>query len=627
MSTIKKTIIAGSLGLGIILGAPIVPVELQWYGSYETVAFNTADGDLGIDEYAINGDGWYVRTVAKESGNFESTNDPKLIEGKVEVSIVCEKCAYYDEFIDNGIVKRVQTQKAEYEKLIFIKDQPQPKRIELKSIVDGVVANAAIAFDAAANSTFKSAVSSYTYSHTTAGSERLLYVAVGSRDATGGTVDVTNVTYNSIALTNIAEQTGQSSAGCSCISKNESWYLVAPTSGANTVSVTLSGTADNSVAGSISLTGVKQTYPLDAFNRRSSVAVTAVATTTLSSVADNAWFTSGRCQTTSTTHTAGADETERWDVGGSTFTCAGTTQGPQTPAAKTGMSGTFGNSNGYTIIAASFAPSTSNLTITDMIYKVGTTTWTAPTGVTSVQVACWGGGGGGDQDSANGGGGGGGGAYARSTISVTPGASYDVGVGRGGLSGTSPQMGGDSYFGDGTQLFAEGGFAASSVTGGTGGGTTVSIGNEAESSGGNGGNGLTTNDTSGGGGGAGGPDGNGANGNNSTSTLGGNGGTADNTLGGAGGANVSGGDGSLGEGHIKGGGGGAGGDTSNSGGDGGLWGGGGGGSDVDDGDDIANGVGAQGKCSITYTVSIATGASKIFIDGQTTIESGSVIIQ
>ena len=68
----------------------------------------------------------------------------------------------------------------------------------------------------------------------------------------------------------------------------------------------------------------------------------------------------------------------------------------------------------------------------------GTYTWTAPAGVTSVQVECWGMGGDGsrgfrsddDPDTPWGGGGGGGGAYARvNSFAVTPGQNYAVVVG------------------------------------------------------------------------------------------------------------------------------------------------------------------------------------------------------
>lgn len=70
--------------------------------------------------------------------------------------------------------------------------------------------------------------------------------------------------------------------------------------------------------------------------------------------------------------------------------------------------------------------------------------WTAPPGITSAVVECWGGGaGGGSQNGSTGGGGGGGGEYASDSVSLTPGTSYAYTVGRGGSPGTA---GGNSVF-------------------------------------------------------------------------------------------------------------------------------------------------------------------------------------
>jgi Alginate lyase/Immunoglobulin domain/Glycine-rich domain len=90
----------------------------------------------------------------------------------------------------------------------------------------------------------------------------------------------------------------------------------------------------------------------------------------------------------------------------------------------------------------------------------GTTTWTCPVGVTSIQVECWGGGGAGgsairtpNSNSVQYGGGGAGGAYARENFyTVIPGNTYYVTVGAGGLAATGTLTngvtvpGGDSWF-------------------------------------------------------------------------------------------------------------------------------------------------------------------------------------
>ncbi|MGC9330813.1 MAG: GEVED domain-containing protein [Bacteroidales bacterium] len=70
-----------------------------------------------------------------------------------------------------------------------------------------------------------------------------------------------------------------------------------------------------------------------------------------------------------------------------------------------------------------------------------TGTWTCPDGVTSIDVEVWGaggGGGGGNGTIKEGGGGGGGGGYSKQTsISVTPGVSYNITVGTGGTGTTT----------------------------------------------------------------------------------------------------------------------------------------------------------------------------------------------
>ena len=98
------------------------------------------------------------------------------------------------------------------------------------------------------------------------------------------------------------------------------------------------------------------------------------------------------------------------------------------------------------------------------------TTWTAPTGVTSVTAEVWGGGGGGGGQNQNsdGGGGGGGGAYSQQTaITVTPGNGYTVTVGAagGGVASSCGGTGGDSSFVDTATVLAKGGVGGCPSTG------------------------------------------------------------------------------------------------------------------------------------------------------------------
>lgn len=162
--------------------------------------------------------------------------------------------------------------------------------------------------------------------------------------------------------------------------------------------------------------------------------------------------------------------------------------------------------------------------------SAGSNTWTAPAGVTSVQIEVGGagaGGNGGYQSSppgfTHGGTGGGGGAYARTTgVSVTPLTGYGYTVGAGGTGGNRPaggNAGGDSSF-NSNQLLAKGGQGGN----GKGGDGSQSIGNDTHYGGDGGGDDGTFECGGGGGGGAGGSAARGGAGANNSGTHGGAGG-------------------------------------------------------------------------------------------------------
>lgn len=235
---------------------------------------------------------------------------------------------------------------------------------------------------------------------------------------------------------------------------------------------------------------------------------------------------------------------------------------------------------------------------TETFSTPGFAPWTAPTNVTSVQVACWGGGGAGFDGSNSGGGrGGGGGAFASSTVTVVPGTLYTIFIGNGGQ--TSGAAGTDSTFST-TTVVADGGLGGGDATtlGGEGGTVANSTGS-VRFAGGRGGAGNGTDDAGGGGGGAAGPHGAGEVGQDASTTVGGNGGRGDNTLGGTSGAGDTNGNtapnGGVGGTSIWGGGGGGGGDQASVGGAGGAYGGGGGGGEN------GMGTGAAGACYLKYS--------------------------
>ncbi len=160
------------------------------------------------------------------------------------------------------------------------------------------------------------------------------------------------------------------------------------------------------------------------------------------------------------------------------------------------------------------------LTVTNTYEASGT--FIVPSGVTNLTVEAWGGGGGARNDSTSRYGGGGGGAYARSMLDVAPGATYAVTVGQGGApASTLGGAGGDSWFGNVTQLLAKGG-SGSSTNGGAGGTAAASIGTVRYSGGTGGGRGTSS---GGGGGGSAYANANGGNGAAGSGSTGGAGGT------------------------------------------------------------------------------------------------------
>jgi hypothetical protein len=168
-----------------------------------------------------------------------------------------------------------------------------------------------------------------------------------------------------------------------------------------------------------------------------------------------------------------------------------------------------GNSNNWTTNNISLTTGTSIQTFS----TVGTTSWTAPTGVTSVSylVVAGGGGGGGYGGDNVGGGGGGAGGMRTGTLTVNPGTTYTVTVGAGGGPGT---IGSDSIFSSITSTGGGRGGQPAGGNGGSGGGAGAATGSGSAiglGTAGQGNNGAlgfgdwgTTTTTGGGGGGAGG---------------------------------------------------------------------------------------------------------------------------
>jgi len=159
--------------------------------------------------------------------------------------------------------------------------------------------------------------------------------------------------------------------------------------------------------------------------------------------------------------------------------------------------GSVGGSGAVRILAgSSLFPSSAPQNTNEAIFTTtGASTWTVPTGVTSVSVVCIGGGAKGILSDSTANGGGGGGLRWYNNLTVTPGGTINLAVGVG-----TTTTGGDTWFNGTTALnasvYAQGGQLR------TGGGGSTVAGSIGGTNGGDGG--LSSVTTSGGGGGAGG---------------------------------------------------------------------------------------------------------------------------
>jgi hypothetical protein len=157
----------------------------------------------------------------------------------------------------------------------------------------------AIGFDHETNGPNGATTSPQTFSHTTSGSNRFLFVA--TTQAVEGADDISAMTYNSVTMTKIA--------GIQCPSDRfiGLWGLVNPASGSNTVSITFSGNFMTAYA--VSYTGAKQSAQPDSSNSTTTGASTSFTMST-TVVAANCW-TMCYANNTNRNSTVGASTTNR----------------------------------------------------------------------------------------------------------------------------------------------------------------------------------------------------------------------------------------------------------------------------------------------------------------------------
>lgn len=209
----------------------------------------------------------------------------------------------------------------------------------------------AIAFDAISSKNADGSIASgtTTWSHTTSGTDRLLFLCV----ATYSNVTISSVTYGGVALTLVKQLTPWWGAGTDQIAI---YALSAPASGANTVSITTSGSARCHV---ISYNGAQQSTTMVATASATNYITTTFTATLDTTGTDGCWGLmygvggSGKVISASTNCTPrSTDATYQQLVGD---------YGPKTTGGSFGISMTIsGTSNRWGYAAVAFAPASAS---------------------------------------------------------------------------------------------------------------------------------------------------------------------------------------------------------------------------------------------------------------------------
>lgn len=204
---------------------------------------------------------------------------------------------------------------------------------------------AVIAFDASSEGS--AGASSLTFSHTTSGSNRILWCGTYVSDS----ATVSGVTYNSVAMT---------SAGTAVLDadgrRQYLWYLLAPATGANNVVVSATPGSPNIRAVCASYTGAQQSGVPDAYATKDDTTNVSSFSHNITTVANNAWIVMTGLTDQIMTGTGSATmREEHADQSYGLFD----TNGAITPAGSTamGFSVSFSTTR-HSILLASFAPDT-----------------------------------------------------------------------------------------------------------------------------------------------------------------------------------------------------------------------------------------------------------------------------
>jgi hypothetical protein len=146
--------------------------------------------------------------------------------------------------------------------------------------------NSVIALDSASRSTNGNDVNVISWSHTIGvnGSNSVLIVGAVSRDSTDADRPVLSVTFNGVSLTRVRQDDEPVNNVYSSL-----WYLLQPTAGTNTITVTYTAPVTEAFGMSVSFTGVDPAFPIDANVGFTQSGGSSAAVNILSS-ANNAWL-------------------------------------------------------------------------------------------------------------------------------------------------------------------------------------------------------------------------------------------------------------------------------------------------------------------------------------------------
>lgn len=189
--------------------------------------------------------------------------------------------------------------------------------------------------------------SSASVSHTCAGSNRVLYAYVKVYNSGSAINAVTGVTYNSVAMTLIDSQT-DGGPGTSYL-----YGLLNPSTGANNIVATCSGSNSEIDIVGISYTGVRQT---ELYLQKNKANTTSPNTLSVTTTVDNSWLAGGFGSDSGSTISAGTGTTRRSAAG---LVVGMDSNGPKTPTGSYSLQATASGGNIAGIIV-SFAPAPIN---------------------------------------------------------------------------------------------------------------------------------------------------------------------------------------------------------------------------------------------------------------------------